>query len=325
MKIFALPPGEDWVVDRFVSEWYQSQNDISTRDPREADILWLTAGWCWNHLPQQLLTNKMVICTIHHIDPDKFGPDQQRDFMFRDQFVDWYHVPCGNTAKQVAEYSVKPIFIQPFWVNQRIWEPRDKVECRDKWGIPQRAYAVGSFQRDTEGHDLKTPKLAKGPDIFCDVVEKLAKKKKNLMVVLAGWRRQYVIKRLEKAGIPYKYIERPGFDVINELYNTLDLYVVGSRHEGGPQAIFECAATQTPIISTPVGYAEDLLGEYDKGGAIFKIEEKGKPLAGLKSALRNIDVDANYERVMSLYRPQGMDPYIRFFRRALVEYKAKKT
>ena len=30
---------------------------------------------------------------------------------------------------------------------------------------------IGSFQRDTEGYDLKTPKLSKGPDIFCDIVE----------------------------------------------------------------------------------------------------------------------------------------------------------
>ncbi len=39
---------------------------------------------------------------------------------------------------------------------------------------------------------------------------------------------------------------------VNELYNSLDLYVVSARCEGGPQAIFECAQTRTPIISTKV-------------------------------------------------------------------------
>ena len=29
-------------------------------------------------------------------------------------------------------------------------------------------------------------------------------------------------------------------DVVNKLYNILDLYLVTSRVEGGPQAILEC-------------------------------------------------------------------------------------
>jgi glycosyltransferase involved in cell wall biosynthesis len=99
------------------------------------------------------------------------------------------------------------------------------------------------------------------------------------------------------------------------LYNTLDLYVVGSRCEGGPQAIFECAATQTPIISTPVGYATQILGEFDLGGAIYKIEHEGQQLAGLRAAIRNINVDSNYENVMNLFMRQGMDSFIRFFKR----------
>ena len=55
---------------------------------------------------------------------------------------------------------------------------------------------VGSFQRDTEGHDLKSPKLIKGPDIFIEIIKKI--KNKNLKVVLTGKRRQYVIKKLNE-------------------------------------------------------------------------------------------------------------------------------
>ena len=40
------------------------------------------------------------------------------------------------------------------------------------------------------------------------------------------------------------------FETLNELYNILDLYIVASRIEGGPQAILECAVTKTPVIST---------------------------------------------------------------------------
>ena len=46
---------------------------------------------------------------------------------------------------------------------------------------------------------------------------------------------------------------------INELYNCLDLYVVSSRVEGGPRAIVEAGITKTPIISTDVGIASELM------------------------------------------------------------------
>ena len=49
------------------------------------------------------------------------------------------------------------------------------------------------------------------------------------------------------------------FKELNELYNLLNLYVVSSRYEGGPQAIMECALIKTPIISTDVGIASEIL------------------------------------------------------------------
>ena len=51
------------------------------------------------------------------------------------------------------------------------------------------------------------------------------------------------------------------FKILNELYNCLDLYIVTSRIEGGPQAILECGITKTPIISTDVGVASEILAK----------------------------------------------------------------
>lgn len=60
------------------------------------------------------------------------------------------------------------------------------------------------MQRDTEGSSIASgnflPKLEKGPDVFCDIVEMYNKThSKDIHVVLAGWRRQYVIDRLKKS------------------------------------------------------------------------------------------------------------------------------
>jgi glycosyltransferase involved in cell wall biosynthesis len=125
--------------------------------------------------------------------------------------------------------------------------------------IPNDAYFVGSFQRDTEGFDLKSPKLEKGPDKLIHALIKLQAVYPNLHVILAGWRRQYIIARLEEAKIPYSYFERPTQQVLNRLYAMIDLYLVTARHEGGPQALLECALTNTPCVSTPVGIAEQVL------------------------------------------------------------------
>ena len=61
--------------------------------------------------------------------------------------------------------------------------------------------------------------------------------------------------------IEFKYFEMLNFSELNELYNVLDLYVVSSRYEGGPQSIVECAASRTPIVSTDVGIASQILSE----------------------------------------------------------------
>ena len=113
----------------------------------------------------------------------------------------------------------------------------DKLALRKKYGFEPSHYLVGSFQRDTEGSDLKSPKLIKGPDIFIKSVSYLYKKNTNLKVVLTGKRRQYVINELNRLNIPFNYFEMIDGVTLNDLYNVLDLYIVSSRIEGGPQAI----------------------------------------------------------------------------------------
>lgn len=320
MKVFALPAGEDWVVDRFVHEWNELNSAVATKSPADADILWCVAGWCWNHLPPHVLASKPVVLTVHHIDPTKFGEPQYDEFLTRDKFVDVYHVPCGRSAQVLRRLTKKPIFVQPFWVNTRIWSPQDKDTCREQCDLPADKFLIGSFQRDTEGFDLKTPKLAKGPDVFCDVVEQFGRSKRHdVFVVLAGWRRQYVMTRLAAAGIPYKYFDRPSFDVVNRLYNALDLYIVGSRYEGGPQALFECAATFTPVISTPVGAAEDILGGKECGQLFDIIPEDDEEVTyrRVPDMMKKVNTDGNYDRILEYCIPQGFKPFNRMFERVL--------
>lgn len=259
-RVYVLPANESWIIDRFVDEWTDDNGDITVHDPAHADVIWLLADFCWEHLPMHLLRSRQVLTTVHHIVPEKFGARELEEFMRRDSVTTAYHVYNDRAHAQVSALTSKPIHVVRYWANQRLWRRTGTREgLRKKHGLPLDGYLVGSFQRDTEGHDLRSPKLEKGPDLLVDMLERLATRQPKLHVVLAGWRRHYVVRRLREARIPFTYVERPDQDAVNELYQTLDLYPVTARHEGGPQALIEAGLLGVPVVSRPVGIAEQLL------------------------------------------------------------------
>ena len=107
----------------------------------------------------------------------------------------------------------------------------------------------------------------------------------DVAIILTGYRRDYLIHELEKLKIKYYYFDKATQTQVNDLYNCLDLYVVSSRVEGGPQAILECAITKTPIISTDVGIASQILSKT----SIFDMENYQKASPNPEYALKNIE------------------------------------
>ena len=271
MKIFCHVPRENWIVDRMGIEFKNhSKHDVSfEKIENDTDIIWLLGSWCWNQIPINVLERFKVVCTIHHEVPWKFDEKRKQNFLDRDKIVDYYLTYTESTKDLIQSISNKPVKLISHWVNTSIWNKIDKNESRKDLGIPEDRFLIGSFQRDTEGFDLKTPKLEKGPDIFVKKVIEIAKVKNKVHVILAGWRRQYVITELEKNNIDYTYFELPDIDILNKLYNALDLYIVSARCEGGPQAIFECGYLEIPVLTTEVGQ-HHLLDENCK----FREEEK---------------------------------------------------
>ena len=105
MKVFVLAPRENWICDRIYQEWIENSSEITTENIQEASVVWLLAGWCWRHIPPEILAEKKVVVTVHHIVPEKFDKSKLSDFVTRDHFVDAYHVPNAKTA---AIISIKP-------------------------------------------------------------------------------------------------------------------------------------------------------------------------------------------------------------------------
>ena len=295
--VYLNKVNEDWIVDRTRREWYINNKDLSTNFLYKSNIVWLIAPWNWDNTSKRHLSKKKVLCSIYHIDEEKFGEKEKKLFLERDSFVDEYHVISKKTLQQVSELTQKKITSIPFWVNKSIWyEIKNKKNLFKKYGFDREDYFIGSFQRDSEGKDVSKPKLSKGPDRFLEIVKEL-KKSKKVHVILTGRKRNYLINELNKNDIKYSYFEMATFENMNELYNCLDLYIVASRFEGGPQAILECGITKTPIISTDVGVASEILAPE----SIFSMDD-------YSNAKSNIDYAFNeaskyeMETVFKLYK-----------------------
>jgi glycosyltransferase involved in cell wall biosynthesis len=288
-KVYVLGANENWIIDRFKNEWDKDNADISTIDISNADVIWLMADFCWTHISFDLLRKKKVLTSIHHIVPEKFQAPQLYEFKARDDITDAYHVPNNHTRDIIAPLTTKPIHVIPYWGNQYIWKKTGtKEELRKKHGIPLNAYVIGSFQRDTEGAGIAQgvfmPKLEKGPDLLVDfIIKKSIEIKANnrlFFVVLAGWRREYVLQRMKKecnfvvgkkgddfplTGNRFLWfgtkdeVQLVTQETLNELYQCLDLYPITSRFEGGPQSLIESGLLDVPVISRDVGMATQLL------------------------------------------------------------------
>lgn len=193
------------------------------------------------------------------------------------RYVDLWHTSASLTSNELINLGIprNKVVKIPLGVNLDVFRSstsEQKYALRSKLGIPKSSIVIGSFQKDGSGWgEGLRPKFIKGPDIFCDVIEHLAKKYR-IFVVLTGPARGYVKQRLTKAGIPYLHHLLTSPDEVAEYYKTLDLYIVASRREGGPKAILESLASGVPLVSTKVGMAPDII-QHGENGFLCEIDD----------------------------------------------------
>ena len=261
MKVFILCANENWITDILFKEWVEYNKELYTDNVNEADVIWILTNFMVRELPLHIYKQKKVITTIHHITPWKVGHTQIQHFNILNQITDTFCTNQNICKNTLEKYVSKPIKVMPLWHNENIWyNIINKSYLRNKYKLDKDSFIIGSFQRDTEGSSIASgnylPKKEKGPDIFVKAVVLLKNKYPNMKVLLTGLRRQYLMRELQKNNIEFYYFEMCDFTMLNELYNCLDLYIIGSRCEGGPRAINECSLNKTPLFSTNVGISE---------------------------------------------------------------------
>ncbi|HET8575023.1 MAG TPA: glycosyltransferase family 4 protein [Candidatus Paceibacterota bacterium] len=172
-----------------------------------------------------------------------------------------------------------------------------RTAVRKELGISEDAFVIGSFQKDGNGlGEGNTPKLIKGPDIFCDALQKLPEPQKTKVhILLAGPARGYVKKRLKEAGIAFTDLGFIDYHETAKYYHTLDCYVVASRAEGGPKALLEAWATGVPLVSTDVGMVSDFLID-GANGLLVPVEDSEKIAECVLALMHDKDLRAKLVR-----------------------------
>ena len=264
---------QKWICDILKQQFLEYFPNNTTQDARKADTIWYLASWNHRYIPSGFSVNewyvflekKKVVFTIHHIDEKKYRENQyDKTFLFMNTYGNTFHAICQKTYQFLTRINYDKKLVKEYlWIdNKDFFYINEKEKLRQKYKFSKKSYLVGSFQKDTEGASNAInpePKLSKGPDIFIKIIEDILLKKPNLVVILTGLRREYLINHFKKRNIKYHYFNMVSIKEINELYNCLDLYIISSRYEGGPRSIFEAGVTRTPIISTDVGIAKEFM------------------------------------------------------------------
>ena len=218
-------------------------------------------------------SNKNIVTWFHILPEDK----RLKIVPFLNKKVDFLHTPSNFTKRKLIEsgFDDKKIVVIPLGVDLsqfKKYNEKYKTLLRKKYNLPTDKIIIGSFQKDGVGWgEGLEPKLIKGPDVFCEVVKEI-QEKFDIHIFLTGPARGYIKKKLEEYHVPYTHIFLENYLDIVECYNSLDLYLVTSRAEGGPNALLEGMATGVPIVTTNVGMAADLVKQ-GINGFITDIED----------------------------------------------------
>ena len=152
----------------------------------------------------------------------------------------------------------KKVWVIQNGVDFNVFKPMDKNRCRKKLNLPLHKKIIiyaGSLQR------------SQGIDVLLQALQKVRKKNKDAILVLAGRffgnEGKYI--NVNKPNI--KFLGSIKQDKVAELINAADVAVVPNRANAFtkycfPYKVVEYAACQKPIVATNVGDVAKFIGDY---------------------------------------------------------------
>ena len=139
-------------------------------------------------------------------------------------------------VKNPSEYLKYPKFVYlPNGCNQDFFMPMDMKVCRKKlgWDMDKKFIIYMDSRKGTRTQKRK--------DRFNEVISLLNSK--------YGWDAEEVVMRNVKRELVPLYL------------NAANMHLISSDFEGSPNSVKECMCCNTPVVSTPVGNVEEMIGD----------------------------------------------------------------
>jgi len=193
---FTQGDGKGWALDEDLRQIRGSlAGMVAETGPSRAEVIhapfWQNLGM----VAPDILERAFVVA---HADNPPFFYLKQPEFLNGQQWVDLWVARSQEALNQFRRLGLSAIHI-PYTIDPGSLFPiHDRKKVRREFGIPEEAYVIANFHRDTEGADLRTPKVQKNPEFMVMILRRLKAEGRSFHVLLAGPRRHWIREALKK-------------------------------------------------------------------------------------------------------------------------------
>lgn len=326
------PPGDGkgWALDEDLRQIRSSLAGVVRETGAAAAEVIHTPFWQnLSMVPAEILGQAFVIA---HADNPPFFYLKQPEFALGQTQVGLWVARSREAHDQFRALHL-PVEHIPYAIDPEIFFPMpDRAALRREFGIPEKAYVIANFHRDSEGENLNVPKTQKSPEFMVAALRRLRDAGASFHILLAGPRRHWLRNELRRERIPFTFVGKQdvasddfGINILsrarlNMLYNAADIYLIPSRWEGGPQSAMEAAACRCKILSTPLGVARDIL----EPGSLARTpaEAAARLLQDINSRWLDVTVAPQFDRWNASHTTAAMATHLRSLYSSLHERPA---
>lgn len=326
LKVHYTPgDGKGWALDEDLRQIRRALDGVALSvDAARAEVVHAAF---WQNLAMvdpAILARSFVIA---HADNPPFFYLRQPLFAAGQTWVNLWVARSREALEQFRALGLPAVHV-PYTIDPDLFFPiEDQAALRREFGLPEGAYVIANFHRDSEGANLSTPKLQKAPEYLVAILRRLRDRGCAFHVLLAGPRRHWLRAALDREDIAHTFVGRAdvagddfGVNILdrrelNRLYNAADLHLVSSRWEGGPQSAMEAAACRRRQLSVPLGVARDIL----EPASLFRsAEEAAERIADdIATGALRATVEPQFERWRKSHTTETLVRELRSLYRAL--------
>jgi glycosyltransferase involved in cell wall biosynthesis len=247
------------------------------------------------------------------------GPDKTRLHFFADRLLGRMSSAVIAVSRQVAQRNslatglpLDAFEIMPNAVDQERFSPRDRALARASLGLDPGDFIAGFVGRL---HPIKNV------DVLVRAAALAARDIPAFRLLVAGDGPERP--SLERLTSELGIADRTTFLGLRTdtevIYSAMNLFCLVSRSEGYGMVLLEAAACGVPSIATPVGYAEQLLGN-GQAGIIVPVGQPAPTAQAIVRLARNLELrDSMSLAARRAAEPHGLDAYVKRMERFYLE------